>query len=259
MPTILDLLNYRVRLFLLLSSLSALLFVRTYCTSVCPFIDGLSEYTILINLGGIFLFHMVIRELLYRFFNKPWKNYSLVRQAYYLSILSWMLAGIAASLLHAYLYPGFPGGSHIKLLSSYWILGGGILAQLEYVIFEMTYKKMQISQEQMHYQERLSRRIMESLLIFTLAPTVTMLLTIMRYNYEGVLANKVIGEVLYIGSLTIFAAIFVAYLMGKMLKNDTSQIVTAIQRIEKGNFNTQLHLHRPDELEEISEGINTMA
>lgn len=259
MPTILDLLNYRVRLFLLFSSLSALLFVRTYCSSVCPFIDGLSEYTILINLGGIFIFQMLIRELLYRFFNRPWKNHSLVRQAYYLSILSWMLAGIAASLLHAYLYPGFPTGSHIKLLSSYWILGAGILAQLEYVIFETRYKRMKTVQEKMIYKERLSRRIMESLLIFTLAPTVTMLLTIMRYNYEGVLSSKVIVEVLYIGSLTVFAAILVAFLMGKMLKDDTSQIIASIKKVEAGDFHSPLHLHRSDELEEISEGINTMA
>ena len=118
---------------------------------------------------------------------------------------------------------------------------------------------MKILQEKMIYQERLSRRIMESLLIFTLAPTITMLLTIMRYNYEGVLSSKVIVEVLYIGSLTVFAAIFVAYLMGKMLKEDTSQIVASIQKVESGDLHIQLRLHRSDELEEISEGINSMA
>lgn len=35
-----SLLSFRVRIFLYLSSLSTLLFTRTYCVNVCPFIDG---------------------------------------------------------------------------------------------------------------------------------------------------------------------------------------------------------------------------
>jgi len=184
---------------------------------------------------------------------------TLVRQAYYLSILSWIIAGVGASLLHYYRYPYFPAGSHLKLLSSYWILGGGVLAQLEYVVFEHYYKAPKSDTNKHIFKERISRRILESLIIFTLAPTITMLLTVMRYNYEGVLDKHVTSELLYIGLLSIAAAITVAFLIGKMLKKDTQEIITSVKAVAKGNFNTQINIHRPDELGEIAEGINEMS
>ena len=258
MHNIEQLLTFKVRFFLVLTTLSALFFIETYCSSVCSFIDGLSKYELVFNLSAVFVFQLLVRELLYRSFSKPWKRVSLVRQAYYLSILSWIIAGIGASLLHFYRYPYFPAGSHLKLLSSYWILGGGVLAQLEYVVFEHYYKA-DAKSDSMVFKERLSRRILESLIIFTLAPTITMLLTVMRYNYEGVLDKHVTSELLYIGLLSIAAAIAVAFLIGKMLKKDTQQIITSVKAIEKGNFSTEIDIHRPDELGEIAEGINAMS
>ena len=71
MKTMMQLLTFKVRLFLTLTSLSALFFIETYCTSVCPFIDGLSRYELFLNLGAVFLFQMLVRELLYRTFSKP--------------------------------------------------------------------------------------------------------------------------------------------------------------------------------------------
>jgi hypothetical protein len=38
--------------------------------------------------------------------------------------------------LHFALYRSFPLGSHFKFAIGYWILGGGIIAQLEYLLFE---------------------------------------------------------------------------------------------------------------------------
>ena len=259
MKTIMQLLTFKVRLFLTLTSLSALFFIETYCTSVCSFIDGLSRYELFFNLGAIFLFQMLVREVLYRTFSTPWKRVTLVRQAYYLSILSWIIAGIGASLLHYFRYPYFPAGSHLKLLSSYWILGGGVLAQLEYVVFEHYYIAPKSDTSNHLFKERISRRILESLIIFTLAPTITMLLTVMRYNYEGILDQHVTSELLYIGLLSITAAITVAFLIGKMLKKDTAQIITSVKAVAKGNFDTRIDMHRPDELGEIAEGINEMS
>ncbi len=259
MQNIIQLLTLKVRFFLIVSSLSALFFIETYCSSVCSFIDGLSTYELVINLSAVFLFQLLVREVLYRVFSRPWKDVSLVRQAYYLSIASWIIAGIGASLLHFMRYPYFPNGSHLKLLSSYWILGGGVLAQLEYVIFEHYFQASPQAHQEHIFKERLSRRILESLIIFTLAPTVTMLLTVLRYNAEGTLERHVTVELLYIGLLSLFAAIAVALLIGKMLKKDTTKIITSLNTIAKGNFDTHISTQRQDELGELSEGINAMA
>ena len=259
MRTIIQLLTLKVRAFLFLTTLSALFFVETYCSSVCSFIDGLTPYELTLNLTAIFLFQMLVRELLYRGFSTPWKRVTLVRQAYYLSIISWLIAGMGASLLHYIRYPYFPAGSHLKLLSSYWILGGGVLAQLEYVVFEHCYKAPDDGAQRHLFKERLSRRILESLVIFTLAPTVTMLLTVMRYNYEGLLDSHVTLELLYIGLLSITAAVTVAFLIGKMLKKDTVQIISSVKAVAKGDFKTRISIHREDELGEIAEGINEMS
>ena len=259
MNSVLQLLTLKVRLYLIFSSLLALFFIETYCSSVCSFIDGLAKYELVLNLSAILVFHLITREILYRFFSKPWKSVSLVRQAYYLSIISWAIAGVAASLLHYFRYPYFPAGSHLKLLSSYWILGAGVLAQLEYVVFEYYYKSPKSEIQIPLFKERLSRRILESLIIFTLAPTATMLLTVMRYNYEGILDKHVTTELLYIGLLSITAAVSVAYFIGRMLKKDTQEIIIAINAVEGGDFKHTLQVDRPDELGEISQGINTMS
>jgi hypothetical protein len=139
-----DLINLKIRLVLGIISLFSLLFLQTYCTNICPFIDGLQPDQLLRNLGFVFILHLLYRELLYFGFRDPWKNFSLPRQAYFLSMLSWILAGISAFVLHFILYPDFPMGSHLKLFSAYIILGGGILSQIEYILFEASYKKIAI-------------------------------------------------------------------------------------------------------------------
>lgn len=50
-----------------------------------------------------------------------------------------MFAGFAAFSLHLYLYPDFPVLSHVRIFLSYLILGAAILAQLEYILFEIRY------------------------------------------------------------------------------------------------------------------------
>ena len=254
-----DLISPKIRLFLYLSSLSTLLFVQTYCTNVCPFIDGLFITEIVVNLSVVFLFHIAFREILNRAFAAPWKNISLPRQGYYLSIVSWLLAGIVALIIHAVRYTDFPMASHVKLLSSYWILGGGILAQLEYILFEYRYKKLPHAVTGHGFSEKISRRILESFFLFTMAPTVTLVLIIARYDYEKILEHKVLVEVLYIGGLFLATALLIALLFGRMLREDTDRIVHGVTEIESGNFNAPILVDRADELGEISQGINTMA
>ena len=138
--TIQDLLNLKTRVILYLFSLTSLLFLQTFCTNVCPFIDGLQPAKLFRNLFIIFILHSIYRESLYFYFNNAREKISLPRQAYYLSIVSWLLAGISAFLLHNFLYPDFPISSHLKILTSYITLGAAILAQLEYIVFEKRYK-----------------------------------------------------------------------------------------------------------------------
>lgn len=253
-----DLITWRIRLFLYLSSLSSLLFMQNYCTSICPFIDGLQPMQITLNLGVVFLFHIAIREIFFIRFNKPFRNLSLPRHGYYLSIISWILAGIIALVIHFVRYEDFPFGSHIKLLSSYWILGAGILAQLEYMVFEKRYKLIATSVNVIQYHEQISRRILESFIIFTVAPVVTLLSVVGRYTYQGILENKILIEVLFIGLFFLFVVIAVALFFGQLLKKDTQVIIGAINHIKMGKLENELKVVRFDELGEIAHAINNM-
>ncbi len=254
-----DLINMKVRLILIAISLSSLLFLQTYCTNICQFIDGLQPGQLLRNLGFIFILHLVYRELLYFGFANPWKKISLPRQAYYLSMISWLLAAISALVLHASLYPDFPFGSHLKLFSSYVILGGGILSQIEYVLFEARYKKIATEKKYTIFNEKLSQRILETFLIFTLAPLITLLLIIGRYSFEGVIDKHVSMEILYMGVIMLIAAITLAIVFRNMLKKDTKIIIENLQNIENGNYKMTQTINRPDELGEITYSIKEMA
>ena len=253
-----ELLSFKVRAILYILSLTSLTFLQTYCSNVCSFIDGLSKLEIYRNLGSIFILHILYREALYHYFKTPWKNPSLPRHAYFLSVISWVLAGISASILHASIYPDFPIGSHLKLLSSYVALGGGILAQLEYILFESEFKKISTTQEFTIFNEKLSRRIVETFLLFTLIPILTLLLTVGRYNYEGYINEKVTLEMVFLGSFLLISALILAYVYAKVLKNDTQILIQNINKIHDGNYMVSKVINRPDELGEISYAIKDM-
>lgn len=256
--TISKVISLRMRLFLYISSLSSLLFMQNYCTNVCPFIDGLTTRALITNLGIVFVFHIIYRELLYSLYNKSWKNISLPRQFYYLSIVSWLLAGVTAFIIHFFKYPDFPLGSHLKLLSSYWILGAAILAQLEYIIFEKRYKHISKHILLIEFNEKISSRFKESFFLFTMAPTLTLLMVIGRYTFDGTIEIHVMKEVLYIGILFVVLAMVNSYVFGDMLKKDTEKIIHAVGHIKDNNFSTHIDIARADELGEISQAINDM-
>jgi len=257
--TISDIITTKDRVFLYLLSLFSLLFLQTYCTNICPFIDGLQSSQLLRNLGFIFLLHITYRELLYFFFKQPWKNISLPRQTYFLSIISWVLAGISAFILHSILYPDFPISSHLKLLTSYIVLGGGILAQLEYILFEKSYKRISSEKKYIIFNEKISQRFFETFLIFTLAPIITLVLIIGRYAFEGVIDSHVSAEIFYMSAIILISAIVLAFVFKSVLKEDTKIIITNLQNVENGNYHTTKTINRPDELGEISYAIKEMA
>lgn len=252
------LLNFKTRIYIYLLSFTSLFFLQTYCSNVCSFIDGLSTYQIYRNLGFILILHLIYREVLYRYFDTPWKTLSLPRHTYFLSIISWFLAGISALLLHSLLYPDFPLGSHLKLLSSYFALGGGILAQIEYIIFENEFKKISSSQHFTLFNEKLARRIVETFVLFTFIPILVLLLTIGRYNLEGSIDTKVTYEMLFLGIFLLTCALILSFVFAKVLKEDTKILIDNIKKINSGNYLVSKVINRADELGEISYAIKDM-
>ncbi|MBU0923511.1 HD domain-containing protein [bacterium] len=207
----------------------------------------------------IFLLQLVYREFLYSYFKNSRRNLSIPRQAYFLSIISWFMAGFSAFILHSILYPDFPISSHFRIFSSYLTLGAGILAQLEYIIFEKRYKELSKDKVFTIFNEKISQRILETFLIFTITPIITILLIIARYNQEKIIDVQVTLEVFYIGLLMIISAVILAIAFGKILKEDTKIIINNIGNIKKGEYENTAIINRADELGEISYAMRNMS
>ncbi len=254
-----NLLDFKTRVWIYLLSFCSIIFLQTFCTNVCPFIDGLQHDKLFRNLFIIFILQLVYREFLYTYFKESRKNLSLPRQAYFLSIISWILAGFSAFILHNILYPDFPLSSHFRIFSSYLTLGAGILAQLEYIIFEKRYKELSKDKVFTIFNEKISQRIIETFLIFTITPIITILLIIGRYNYDNIIDSQVNLEVFYIGLLMIISAVILAISFGKILKEDTKIIIGNIKNIENGEYENTSIINRPDELGEISYAMKNMS
>ena len=254
-----NLLDFKTRVWIYLLSFCSIIFLQTFCTNVCPFIDGLQHDKLFRNLFIIFILQLVYREFLYTYFKESRKNLSLPRQAYFLSIISWILAGFSAFILHNILYPDFPLSSHFRIFSSYLTLGAGILAQLEYIIFEKRYKELSKDKVFTIFNEKISQRIIETFLIFTITPIITILLIIGRYNHDNIIDSQVTLEIFYIGLLMIISAVILAISFGKILKEDTKIIIGNIKNIENGEYENTSIINRPDELGEISYAMKNMS
>ena len=254
-----NLLDFKTRVWIYLLSFCSIIFLQTFCTNVCPFIDGLQHDKLFRNLFIIFILQLVYREFLYTYFKESRKNLSFPRQAYFLSIISWILAGFSAFILHNILYPDFPLSSHFRIFSSYLTLGAGILAQLEYIIFEKRYKELSKDKVFTIFNEKISQRIIETFLIFTITPIITILLIIGRYNDYNIIDSQVTLEVFYIGLLMIISAVILAISFGKILKEDTKIIIGNIKNIENGEYENTSIINRPDELGEISYAMKNMS
>lgn len=89
----------------------------------------------------------------------------------YSAMLSWGVAGLIAMATHMALYPDFPLGSHVKLLTGYWALGSGILSQLQFNMLER-YLRDECAghSEAAESVERITRRLIESYAVFTVVP-----------------------------------------------------------------------------------------
>ena len=253
-----ELMGKKVRFLVYLISLSMLVFSLKYSQNVSSFLTNLSQDELLLNLFFVFCAHLVVRELLHFCFPRPLGTLSLPRHMYYLSISSWVLAGFFAFLLHYFKYPDFSLSSHIKFFGGYVILGAGILAQLEYSIYEKRYKMLATNVQYYVFNEKISHRMVESFFVLTVAPAVVLLLVLSRYQELGTYGEQLVNDMIYLIALFVSVALVCAKVFGEILKEDTETILESIDKIQSGSYIVDIDLCRADELGEISSAIRAM-
>ncbi len=232
------------------------LFTFVYARLVCTFMCSLTPDSLARSVGALFVLHVFLREVLFRVVRVK-GDVPPARRAYILSILTFGVTGCVAVALHAVLHPTFPFASHIKLAIGYWALGAGIVAQLEYLLFERT---MQTTTPlAAHLHERLGRRLMEGYVVFTAVPVIVLLLTLRRIVTElGGLHRYVLeATVLAVGFTS--AALVTAFAFGRSLRKDSEKLLEAVRKVGGGNFEPSVSTSRPDELSLVAAGINDMA
>ena len=249
----------KLRLQLHTIPLIAVFFLAIYGQVVCPFLANVSFLRLIGGLLFIAVFHLAMREVSFVYFSKQKSGEDApVWVAQKASVVSWLLAGLVASVYHNWAYPDFPIESHLKILTGYWALGAGILAQLDHIIVEYYFRKRGLKALGERV-ERMSRRLMRSIAIFTLVPGLVMAVMAFRFVHEGYAHPGVAYEVSFLAAVFFFVAMLVAWQYGRALKKDTRDISKALRTISKGEFDVSLDTTRPDELGLVAQGINDMA
>lgn len=251
------LLDRTTRLKLHSTSVIALFFVAIYGKLICPFIDNVALGQLLTNLSITLILQIGIHEALLRNWHLPIGKRSPARHGYYLSIVTWLAAGLIASLLHILRYDDFPISSHAKLLSGYWLLGGGLLAQLEYLVIERQCRNYQAHSIASHL-EKITRRVLEGYFLFTLIPSLALILLVARYRLENLVISGAGLETAFLAFFFVIIALLVALLFGQNLRDDAKAVLDGTKRIERGERGITLDTSRPDEIGEVAAGINNM-
>lgn len=254
---LISLLPQSARLRLHLSSVIVSAFTFIYARLVCSHICSLSVEELLRSVGSLCVLHVMLREVSFHFV-KTDEATALARKAYLASVLTWIITGFAGFGLHLGLHPMFPMGSHFKFAIGYWILGGGLIGQLEYLLFEQVLPNSQ-SQGAVRLHERLGRRLLEGYVIFTTAPAIILLLTIRRILEETRGEPGYLLESAILGVGFIAAALIAAVAFGRSLRRDSERLIEAIQKVGNGNFAPKAETSRSDELSLVAAGINDMA
>lgn len=254
-----DLLDVPARLHQHAIGLVAVGFLAIYGRLVCPFIAGIQVADLLRNLLLVWVAQVAIRETLQWSFGTPPATRSIARHGYLLSLATWGLTGFLALLVHAMRYEDFPIHSHVKLLSGYWLIGGGILAQWEFVALENLARKRQVRYVNAdQYLERITRRVMEGFVLFSLVPSAAMALTMARYKYEGLVDRGMVIEISFLGGFCVLLALAVSIRFGRSLQQDAESVLEGTRRMARGERNVQLDSSRLDEFGAVASGINGM-
>ncbi len=250
--------NLTTRMQLHVSPLIAVLFLSFYGQVVCPFISSISLPQVMMGLSLVCVVQITVREGLYLALPTARAGTSLARHGYYLSVASWLIAGLVAVIVHSALYPDFPIESHGKLLAGYWALGAGILSQLEYIKLEHHFR-IQEGEAPVAILERITQRLMEGYATFAIVPTVVMVLMAFRFVYEGYSQLGAALEVAFLGACFVVAALFIAWRYGLALRRDCDHILKALEMVTSGYYDIRVDASRGDELGRVASGINDMA
>jgi adenylate cyclase len=250
-------LSARDRLRLHLATVLVSVFTFVYARLVCVYMCSLSPDELLRSIGSLCVLHMMLREISLHLVRVD-ASVAPARKAYLLSVACWFLTGLAGIMLHAGLHPTFPTGSHFKFAIGYWALGGGIVAQLEYLLFERALPNAAANAASTLH-ERLGRRLVEGYIVFTTAPALVLLMTLRRIVDEMHGERRYVYEaaVLAVGFTT--AALMTAYAFGRSLRQDSERLLDAVRKVGDGNFEPGVTTCRPDELSLVAAGINDMA
>lgn len=254
---IIALLPLKTRLRLHLATLLVSLFTFVYARLVCAYICSLSLEELSRSVASLGVLHMTLREVLLHLVRVDPAT-APARKAYWLSVFSWFLTGLAGFGLHMGLHPTFPMGSHFKFAIGYWVLGGGILAQLEYLSFEGVLPNP-AGNKILQLHERLGRRLVEGYVVFTTAPALVLLLTMRRIVEEVHAESHYVYEAAGLGIGFVVAALVAAAAFGRSLRRDSEKLLDAVRQVGQGNFNPEAATSRPDELSLVAAGINDMA
>jgi len=250
----------RTQLALLLGTLLVALFTFYYSRLVCVAICALPSSQLSRNIALISFGHFTLRFVL---LSRPitpsgTQPRSPARIAYLRSVMSWLFAGGIAILLHIVLYPEFPLGSHLKFALGFWVLGGGIVGQLEYLLFEQALP-LPTADLGAPLRERMRWRLVEGYVVFTVAPALVLLLTLIRVVGELHGERRHVLEAAMLSVVFTGAALLAALLFGRSLRKDSEQLLLAVQQVGQGNFQPAVMTSRPDELSLVASGINDMA
>lgn len=230
-------------------------FTFVYARLVCTFICSLPPDELARNTAIVGMLHVALREALLRV--ELARKGRTARRMYLLSVVTWLIAGATAIGLHAALYPNFPVGSHLKFAIGYWVLGGGIVAQIEYLVFERAQPDDAPSATRL--RERLGRRLIEGYVVFTAAPALVLMLTLMRVVGEYGGMGQFVLEAAFLAVSFTGLALTAALAFGRSLRRDSEQLLDAVRRVGGGEFHIEVSTSRSDELSLVAAGIKDMA
>jgi len=237
------------------TALLAAAFVYVHSRLVCTYMCDLPPWKLARTLVLLAALQIVGRPLLWRAWPAA-PGVSPARHAWRMGVATWLGTGALGVAIHLWLYPTFEWGSHAKLFVGYALLGGGVLAQAEYLAFErMTAADTALPR----LSERLGRRLLESYGVFTVVPATVLLLGLFRVTAEGALNEARVAEGAFLGVFFVGAALTVAFAFGRSLQRDAARLQLAVEQIGGGALGTRVRTSRPDELGVVAEGINAMA
>jgi len=84
-------------------------------------------------------------------------------------------------------------------------------------------------------------------------------MVISLYVYNGYVGPRIRTEAIFLGLFFVTVTTLASWLYGRMLREDTKAIVSALENVSNGDFTGSLDTTRLDELGKISAGINSMS